>query len=96
MTRRSGGTFGALLDVLAALLCIGGGLYLLQTNSVGSSSWFQVIAHGMGVYFIGKGLFVGRSAYLATIQAGRLAQLVELAEHERGIEDELAEPVLAD
>jgi hypothetical protein len=37
----------------------------------------------MGVYFIGKGLFIARATHLAGEQAERLKQLVEFAGHER-------------
>jgi hypothetical protein len=70
---------GRLIDIAATLLSIGAGLYLLQYSSPGQSSWFEVIGHGMGVYFIAKGLFMARSLHLADQHAGYLAQLVELS-----------------
>lgn len=72
---------GRLLDIVSALLCVGAGLYLLQYNSGGGAtgtSWFQIIGHGMGIYFIGKGIFVLRSGLLANAQLDRMDQLVEL------------------
>jgi hypothetical protein len=47
-----------LLGWLGALVCVVGGLYLLGSNTVDGNSYLQVISHGMGIYFIGKGLFV--------------------------------------
>lgn len=75
---------GRLLDIASTLLCIGAGIYLLQTNSVGESSWFEVIGHGMGVYFIGKGLFIARSLYFAETAAKATERLVEWAEYDHG------------
>lgn len=77
---------GRPLDFVAALICIAAGVYLLQynavdTNALGAAagtSWFQIIGHGMGIYFIGKGLYVGRSSYLQAETHERLKQLVEL------------------
>ncbi len=65
-------------DFAAVAFCIGAGIYLLNFNSsgstgIGNSNWLEIIAHGMGFYFIGKGLFVARSVQLAR----RLNQLVE-------------------
>lgn len=44
--------------LLSTLTCLAAGIYLLQTQAVGESSYLEAIAHGMGIYFIGKGLFV--------------------------------------
>lgn len=73
---------GRILDIASVLLCIGAGVYLLQTNSVGESSWFEVIGHGMGVYFIGKGLFIARSLYFAETQATATMRLVQYADYD--------------
>jgi hypothetical protein len=55
----------SIFDVIPALGSIGAGIYLLQYQSVGDAatgtSWFEIIGHGMGVYFIAKGLFIGRT-----------------------------------
>lgn len=79
---------GNVIGWLSAAFCIGAGVYLLQYNGAttglaGGTSWFQIIGHGMGIYFIGKGLYVGRSTWLQAEQADRLKQLVELGAHER-------------
>ncbi len=47
--------FGA---AVAALACIAAGVYLLQTQAVQDNSLLETIMHGMGIYFIGKGIFV--------------------------------------
>ncbi len=52
------------MSVGAGLVSIGAGVYLLQAHSVGQeSNWFEVIGHGMGAYFIAKGLYMWRSLY---------------------------------
>ncbi len=71
--------FGALLDYAAAIICVAAGVYLLQYNG---TSWFQIIGHGMGIYFIGKGIFVARSTRLQAQARDRLAQLVSLQTEE--------------
>ena len=45
--------------VVSGLVCIVAGVYLLQTQSSGvEGNWLETIGHGMGIYFIGKGIFV--------------------------------------
>lgn len=61
---------------LASFGCIAAGVYLLQTQGAGESSWFEVIAHGMGVYFIAKGLFIGPALWQSYKQTALLEQLV--------------------
>jgi len=46
-------------------LCVAAGIYLLTKSSAPitlgeqeGQSWLEVIAHGIGIYFIGKGIFV--------------------------------------
>lgn len=59
MPQRRGPQVGRSLNrLLSSALCVGAGAYLLQTQAVGESSWFEAIAHGMGIYFIGKGVFI--------------------------------------
>lgn len=72
---------GKFLDIAAAVLCIGAGLYLLQTEPADAHSLFGPLLHGMGVYFIGKGLFVARATHLESASRDRLTQLVELQAH---------------
>lgn len=91
---------GSILDVVIALISIGAGIYLLQFQSAGESSWFEVIGHGMGAYFIAKGLFMGRSLAQQTRTSDRLAQLVEFeavryeretGDNWRGLDDDAVE-----
>lgn len=83
---------GTLLDGLAFLIAIAAGGYLLTKGSppidVGGEqgqSWFEIIAHGMGAYFVARGIAMGRSLYLTSVTNDRLAELVDaaLAEHAR-------------
>lgn len=57
---------GGLIDFLAGAACVAAGLYLMTIQSVGETTVFVAIAHGMGLYFIGKGLFVWRANYIAS------------------------------
>jgi hypothetical protein len=67
------------IDVIPALIAIGAGVYLLSGQSTtGQSTWFSLIAHGIGAYFIAKGLFMARTTYLQADACNKLAQLVEI------------------
>jgi hypothetical protein len=91
---------GRLIDIAAALLSVGAGLYLLQyggetTSIAGESgtSWFEIIAHGMGIYFVAKGLWMARSLHLQKQQLDATRTLVELDAHEH-VERTSAAPAL--
>jgi hypothetical protein len=69
--------------IVAALICIGAGLYLLSAESppvagIGGTSWFEVLAHGIGIYFIGKGIYIGTSSWTQAEANERLDKLIEL------------------
>lgn len=66
---------GALLDILAALGSIGAGLYLLTSQAVSPDSYIELLAHGIGVYFIAKGIYMGRTAYLQARMTGYLSKI---------------------
>lgn len=82
------------VDVVAALLAIGAGIYLLQSQSVGNlaegESWFEVLAHGIGVYFIARGLWMLSHAGRQHDVIDRLDRLIAIEEDE--LDDE-PEPV---
>jgi len=64
----SSGGLATLIAFVSALVSIGAGIYLLSAKSVvtfggGTISWFQILAHGIGIYFIAKGLYMGASLY---------------------------------
>lgn len=51
--------FGArALGVIGGGLCLLAGAYLLNTQAVADDSYLETIAHGMGLYFLGKGVFI--------------------------------------
>jgi hypothetical protein len=54
------------LDGLAALGAIGAGIYLLSSQTEANNSYLEVIAHGMGAYFVAKGIWMGRTAHLVS------------------------------
>jgi len=81
-------TVAGLLDVLASLACIvGGGLLVTFTSadpgsySFSGHNFFETASHGVGLYCIGKGLFIARSAYLVDQARSALGRLVEFAAH---------------
>lgn len=50
---------GVFLGVIAALVSIGAGIYLLTSQSaIQETTVFDVIMHGMGAYFIARGLWM--------------------------------------
>lgn len=49
---------------LASIGSIAAGLYLLSTQAVAEDSLIEVIAHGMGIYFVAKGLYLGPSLWM--------------------------------
>lgn len=62
--------WATLFNVLGALVSVGAGIYLLTSHSVEQSpigqSWFEILAHGIGAYFVARGLWmIGQ-----TIQGG--------------------------
>lgn len=67
-----------LAGVIVSLLAIGAGIYMLS-YSTATNSIFNVLTHGIGVYFIGKGLFMGMSLWKQDEAADRLGRLVDFA-----------------
>lgn len=74
---------GRLADVVGALFCVGAGIYLLGHHSppltvagAEGQSWFEILAHGIGAYFIGKGILLFRSTYLQDRVAASLEELI--------------------
>lgn len=86
---------GKFVEVIAGLLAIGAGIYLLQSQSVSvagvdGTSWFQVLAHGIGVYFIARGLWMLGHVGRQDAVTDRLDRLIELGalEHQARHPDE--------
>lgn len=44
--------------IASSFFCFIAGLFLLLTSGTGQS-WMEAIAHGMGIYFLGKAFFTG-------------------------------------
>jgi hypothetical protein len=44
---------------------------------VSGTSWFEILAHGIGIYFIGKGVFIGASLWTQAETNERLDRLIE-------------------
>ena len=82
---------GRVVDYLAALISVGAGGYLLLSQTVAANSYLEVIAHGIGAYFVAKGLFLARSAYLGAAAAASLSSLVALEEWRFGEEQSAQE-----
>jgi hypothetical protein len=51
-------TLGLLVGLLAGLVAIGAGIYLLAHTSETGPTWLEVIAHGSGAFFIACGLYM--------------------------------------
>lgn len=52
------GNTSRIICLISGGIAIGGGVSLVQLKSAGENSMIEAIAHGMGYYFIGKGLFM--------------------------------------
>jgi hypothetical protein len=50
-------------------------------SGVSGTSWFEILAHGIGVYFIGKGIFIGTTTWTQAEANERLDRLVEFEAH---------------
>jgi multisubunit Na+/H+ antiporter MnhC subunit len=49
-----------LLGLAAAIVSVGAGIYLLQSESASAEATvFDVLMHGIGAYFIARGLWMG-------------------------------------
>jgi hypothetical protein len=66
------------LPALAAIVSVGAGLYLIGTQSAASNSIFNPLLHGIGAYFVARGLFMGWSASREVENASRLADQVDM------------------
>jgi hypothetical protein len=52
-------------NFLGGLVAIGAGVYLLAQYSETGPTWLEVIAHGSGAFFIGCGLYMAGSVFVA-------------------------------
>jgi hypothetical protein len=51
-----------LIGVIGGLVCMAGGAYLVTLQAVAENNLFAAIAHGIGIYCIGKGMYVMTSS----------------------------------
>lgn len=77
------------LQVIAGLVAIGAGVYLLGFSSgsidIGGQkgrSWFDIIDHGMGAYFVARGIWMLATSGLQVEIADNIGHLVELQQWE--------------
>ena len=79
-------SYGKLLEILAGVIALGAGIYLLQEHSIATGgagqSWFEVLAHGIGAYFVARGIWMIRQAGKSEDVVDRLDRLIELEESE--------------
>lgn len=66
-----------LFDAGAWLLQVGAGVYLLTSQAADPNSYLQLLAHGLGAYMVGRGLFAARALYFQARQVELLEQLVD-------------------
>lgn len=52
------------LALISAFGCIAAGLYLLDAQAAAEDSLIETLMHGIGIYFLAKGLYLGASLYL--------------------------------
>jgi hypothetical protein len=70
----------ALFAAASSLIAIGAGVYLLLSQTADEGSFLEVIAHGMGAYFIAKGLYLYPSLMAQARSAHNLAYLADQEE----------------
>lgn len=79
-------SYGKLIDIAAGVIVVGAGIYLLQSQSVsdvaGGQSWFELLAHGIGIYFLGRGIWMIRHAGHQEDVVDRLDRLIEIEQEE--------------
>lgn len=76
----------------AGAVCAAAGVYMLTIESASADpTVFEAMAHGIGVYFIGKGVFVWAMLTVALKQSDQTADLGDrvsaAAERREGVDD---------
>jgi hypothetical protein len=56
---------GLLTNLLAGLIGVGAGIYLLAQYGETGPTWLEVIAHGSGAFFVACGLYMMGSSIVA-------------------------------
>ncbi len=49
---------GFTVSMIAGLVGIGAGIYLLAQQSANGNTWAEVFAHGLGIFFVACGLYM--------------------------------------
>ena len=70
---------GRVIDILSTVVCAAAGVYLLSIQAQDPNSLIEAIAHGIGIYFLAKALFIARSTHLDAEAATLLGRLTEFA-----------------
>jgi hypothetical protein len=50
--------FGFAVNSIAGLVAVGAGIFLLAHQNESGDTWLEVLAHGVGIYFIARGLYM--------------------------------------
>lgn len=58
MTQNAYAAWNLIAGLIAGGFCVYAGIYLLGSHTASADSYLEVIAHGIGWYMIGKGVFV--------------------------------------
>lgn len=74
---------GQFLGVLSTIVSIVAGVFLLDTKAANENSLIEVLIHGIGIYFIAKGLFMGPSLIVQAKTEEAINKLVETATNEK-------------
>jgi hypothetical protein len=54
--------FGFAVNSIAGLVAVGAGIFLLAHQNESGDTWLEVLVHGVGIYFIARGLYMIGSA----------------------------------
>ncbi len=71
-----------IIGVIGGIVSIGAGIYLLIHNTQAQSDVFDVLIHGIGAYFVGKGLWMISQATSRSGQIEIARKQLEFAAHE--------------
>jgi len=66
------------LGIVSGAICVIAGIYLLGLEAAGQNSMLEHIAHGMGIYFIGKGIYTGTSVTISADTHSELSSAIKL------------------
>jgi len=66
------------LGLISGAICVIAGIYLLGVEAAGQNSMLEYIAHGMGIYFIGKGVYTGTSVSISADTHSELSSAIKL------------------